>query len=113
MDGFTIVRQKDLGLYVLTAPKVLNRWTLTAIIEDDSDRVDILYKNVAITTIPKNGTFPQTFMRWLKANGVQGIAARLYEVQEATEDLAPGRDYNKVVEFAEAERRVTHDGFTL
>lgn len=113
MSSIHISRREGTNIYVLSAPKVLNRWDLTLTNEVGSEDCHILYKNAHITTIPKNGNFPQTFMRWLKANGAQGIAEELYRVQEATEDLAPGRDYNKVVEFARNNRKVVHEGFTL
>ena len=112
-SSITISRREGTNTYVLSAPKVLNRWDLTVTNEVGSADCHIFYKDVQVLTIPKNGTFPQTFMRWLKANGAQGIAEELFRVQEATEDLAPGRDYNKVVEFARNNRKVVHEGFTL
>lgn len=105
--------RRENGTYVLSAPSVLNRWDLTLTIEDGAEVCDIFYKDVQVTTIPKNGTFPQTFMRWLKANGVQGIAEELYRVQEATEDLAPGRSYQALLDWNRQNKSLVHGGFTL
>lgn len=113
MSSIHISRREGTDVYVLSAPKVLNRWDLTLTNEVGDDVCHIFYKDVEVTTIPKNGTFPQTFMRWLKANGAQGIAEELYRVQEATEDLAPGRSYQALLDWNQQNKSLVHEGFTL
>lgn len=111
MKQFTV--QRSGSVHILNFPKVQNRWDLVCTIEDGSDTATILYKDEIVTTIPRDGLITTTFMRWLKATPVAEIAKLLYAIQEANEDFAPYSDYNKVVEFARANRAVRHDGFTI
>lgn len=108
---FTV--QRTGSFHIMNFPKVQNRWDLVCTIEDGADTAEILYKDTVVATIPRDGLITTTFTRWLKATTVAEIAQLLYSIQEANEDFAPGRDYNKVVEFAQANRRLAHDGFTL
>jgi hypothetical protein len=81
---------------------------------DEFDKTSIVtFKGELVAELPHGKNLDSTFMGWLKATGKIGLVNELYKIQERNEDLAPGQDYNKVVEFAHRQNRTVHNGFTL